>query len=217
MSKAAGRHILFRNMPAKRIEAPRGGDKKIPASVKQYVKSQLDGSIELRAKDIAGSYNLTPTSGPLELNNIPPADRDGAVVNMQDVRLSITVVIPSGLAAGVVLQSRIITFEWFPLSVPTIANLIQFPAASTIINSPLTFATRQFYRVHSDDVVLNTLYDQSAWHKVIDKKLHNSKKRFDDAAVPAATTGLMYVLAVSDSATNSALFNYYRRTLYTDA
>jgi len=201
-------------------QPPQQGAGRVPANVKTYVQAQLGRKIEQRRFDTSGAFPASPTLAPTVVNNIPPANRDGEVVNFDEQHVRFTVA-PSaaGFTTKGPVRFRYILFEWRPLSIPTTPDILETSTVASIINSPFRFTTRQFYRVLIDQVFslhsnYKTVHD---FQRVV--KLKNQKVRFDDSVSPGDAVRLLYYLVVSDTATaaDQPGFNYNHRTLYTDA
>lgn len=192
--------------------------KKVPDALKRYVQSQLTQNIELRKFDISGTFPLNAVGlGPsASLSLVPAVDRDGEVVNFHTQRLSITVLTDPN--ATMTTRVRFMIFDWFPITVPTVSDVLEDVTQPNIIQSAHRFTTRQFYRVVSDQVYcLAPFAGMTSFNKVFELKNHR-KVRYDDAIAPPAAMGLRYWIICTDNigAVYPALA-YHARLEFTDA
>jgi hypothetical protein len=192
--------------------------KKVPAEYKQYVKSQLTQHIELRKFDIYGGFPLTAVGlGPsASLSLVPLANRDGEVVNFVHQRLSITLLTDPN--ATTTTRVRFMVFDWYPITVPTVADVLEDVTQPNIIQTAHRFTTRQFYRVVSDTVFCFAPFaGMTSANKVFELKNHR-KVRYDDAIAPPAAMGLRYWIVCTDNVGLTFPFlSYASRLEFTDA
>lgn len=191
-------------------------NRKVPEQVKTYVKAQLTRALELTFYDIAGTMPLSAAAlGPSSLSTIPAASREGLVVNFERLRFSYTCLMKPGGAAT--LRFRVLIFDWLPISVPVVGDILEATSAGTIIQSPIAFRNRQFFRVVSDEVTCLNPGGVTSVHKSHVMK-YNRKVRFNDDAIPAKATGLRYWMVCTDlPAVADPSFAYHSRMEFTDA
>ena len=192
--------------------------RKVPEALKKYVQAQLSNSLESRWYDESGAFALSSAAvGPSPTMSLVPAvDRDGEVVHYTHQRFSFTIGLD--VTAPRAVRVRVLIFDWFPLSVPTVQDVLEDVTATNIVQSAHRFTTKQFYRMVQDHVFcLAPGAGQTSVHKLCDMK-NKRKVRFNDGVAPPAAMGLRYWAVCTDTpGTSFPTFAYYSRLEFTDA
>jgi len=202
-----------------KVKTWKKGERKM---VKEEIKSALRENVELKyfalADNTYGAISNNGTDFLQSVTNVPQGDtdstRDGDRIQMQELRFRVG--IKTGSATPTFL--RIICFQWKPNTTPVYASILLDQHGTS--NAPISdfqHDSRDMYKILSDDLVQvdSSAHTATCVERSI-KKGFNHHVQYTAGSTTVGTNQL-YIMAVSDVATNGPSVVLQSKLLYTDA
>lgn len=207
IGRFARRHITYRNF-----------NRGMNIARQLYWLKQRTGNVERKYSDVNATttYSSTPTLTLLNGLSLGTTSetRNGQSIKMVSMQLRMT---GSINASATTTQVRFIIFRdrQANAAAPTAANLLE---NSTGINSPLNLDYGKRFKVYIDKEFMMSLNGTAAlrYEKYMKVIFHVDYNTGNTGTIADITTNSLYILIMSDQATNTPTIAWYFRMRYID-